>query len=121
MKPPCELVVVRILPTIRAALVKSLIKDYGLKQTEVAKLLGITQSAVSQYVTSARAGDRKLLKAFPEIEEYATEMARKLVRKQEKASLLMFCDSCRTLRAKKEFCKHHMELTQLIKCELCHK
>lgn len=119
MKPPCELVVSKILPTLRSALVQALIKEHGLKQTEVAKLLSITQSAVSQYITATRAADKKLLKAFPEMKRYSSRMAQRLISGQEKASLLMFCDSCRVLRKKKEFCRHHRDFVQLARCEIC--
>jgi predicted transcriptional regulator len=49
MKPPCELIVWYVIPTIRAELAKEMIK-LGLSQKEVSERLGITQSAVSQYV-----------------------------------------------------------------------
>jgi len=42
------------LPTIRAMVVKDLIKRYRLSQVEVAEKLGITQPAVSQYVGALR-------------------------------------------------------------------
>jgi len=53
MKPPCELIVWYVIPTIRAELSKELIK-LGLSQKEVSEKLGITQSAVSQYVKDKR-------------------------------------------------------------------
>lgn len=54
MKPICEIVVGQVLPTIRAMVVRDLIKRYKLSQVEVAKKLGITQPAVSQYVGALR-------------------------------------------------------------------
>ncbi|HIE31023.1 MAG TPA: helix-turn-helix domain-containing protein [Methanosarcinales archaeon] len=53
MKSPCEIVVWDVLPGIRAALAEELIKN-GLSQKEVSKLLGITQSAISQYISKKR-------------------------------------------------------------------
>ncbi len=53
MKPPCELIVWYVIPTIRAELAKEMIK-LGLSQKEVSEKLGITQSAVSQYVKDKR-------------------------------------------------------------------
>ena len=119
MKPPCEMVVSRILPMLRAALVRSIIAEHGLKQREVARLLGITQSSVSQYVTSARAGDRKLLKAFPEIEDFARNTAKEIAGGRAKATHMMFCDACMHMRGTKEFCRHHREWVQLAKCRVC--
>jgi len=54
MKPLCEIVGGQVLPTIRAMVVKDLIKRYELSQVEVAKKLGITQPAVSQYMSALR-------------------------------------------------------------------
>lgn len=53
MKPPCELIVWYVIPTIRAELAKEMIK-LGLSQKEVSEKLGITQSAVSQYMKDKR-------------------------------------------------------------------
>ena len=57
MKPSCEIVVGQVLPTIRAMVVKDLIKRYKLSQVNVARKLGITQPAVSQYVSALRGKD----------------------------------------------------------------
>ena len=52
-RSPCEIAVWRILPTIRSEVAKELVK-LGLSQTAISEHLGITQPAVSQYVTSKR-------------------------------------------------------------------
>ena len=54
MKPPCEVIVKQILPAIRAALVKDLTERHKLNQLEIAKRLGISQPAVSQYRSQLR-------------------------------------------------------------------
>jgi hypothetical protein len=59
MKIPCEEAVWYILPIIRKEFAKSLIKDHGLTQRKAAEKLGITESAVSQYVSKKR-GDLKI-------------------------------------------------------------
>lgn len=46
---PCEVAVKSVIPAIRSAIARELTKSYGLKQQEVAELLGITQTAVSKY------------------------------------------------------------------------
>ncbi|MFB6153234.1 MAG: thiamine-phosphate synthase family protein [Halodesulfurarchaeum sp.] len=53
---PCELVVDRFLPTIRAMLATRL-ADRGLTQDEIASAVGVTQAAVSKYVSGEAAGD----------------------------------------------------------------
>lgn len=55
MKTPCELMLWYVLPAIRKELARQLIKDYGLSQVEVARKLGITDSAISQYLSAKRA------------------------------------------------------------------
>ena len=54
MKTVCEIVVNDVLPTLRAAVAKELIKNYNLNQSEVAKLLDVSQPAVSQYLRQLR-------------------------------------------------------------------
>ena len=58
MKLPCEEALWYVLPQIRSDLAKELIKN-GLSQKEVAELLGLTPSAVSQYAHKKRAGKFK--------------------------------------------------------------
>ena len=53
---PSELVVDRLLPTVRAMLAARL-SDRGLTQEEIAAHLGVTQAAVSKYVGGESAGD----------------------------------------------------------------
>jgi len=44
----------RVNPSLRAAIARKLVEDYGKSQTEIAHLLGITQAAVSQYLKNIR-------------------------------------------------------------------
>ena len=53
---PCEIIVRTLIPSVRAAITRELLERHGLKQVEVARLLGVTQAAVSQYVRGARGG-----------------------------------------------------------------
>ncbi|MGC8817299.1 MAG: transcriptional regulator [Candidatus Hadarchaeum sp.] len=65
MKPQCEIVSGQVLPTIRAMVVKDLVKRYEFSQVEVARKLGITQPAVSQYLSALRGKshlEKKLMK-----------------------------------------------------------
>lgn len=54
MELPCEVFVNRILPTARTEVSKILIYDYGMTQRTVARLFGVTPSAVSQYIRGVR-------------------------------------------------------------------
>jgi len=97
MKFPCEEIANKILPAIRAEIAVKLSKDYGLKQIEISKILGITQGAVSHYLTSFRGKERKLLKKDPEIKKLIDEMAKKLVKGNFDGK--EFCSICQKLRA----------------------
>ena len=54
IKIDCEESVWFLLPLIRKEFAKSLIKDHGLTQRKAAEKLGITEAAVSQYVSKKR-------------------------------------------------------------------
>lgn len=56
MKTPCEVVVWYVLPTIRRELAKELVDTYGMKQSQVAKMFGVTDAAISQYLKNKRGG-----------------------------------------------------------------
>ena len=52
---PQEIEVWYIIPAIRREFAKVFIKEHSLNQKQTAKLLGVTESAVSQYIKSKRA------------------------------------------------------------------
>ena len=54
MKTPCEIIVWNIVPVIRKEFAKNLIENHGLNQKKVADKLGITESAVSRYISGKR-------------------------------------------------------------------
>jgi len=56
MKTPCEIIVWYVLPVIRKEVAKELIQKYNIKQSEVARLFGVTDAAVSQYMNKKRGG-----------------------------------------------------------------
>lgn len=70
---PCQKVIWYILPVIRSEIAKAMI-EMGLKQNEIAKKLGITESAISQYLK----GKRGYFK-FPEIVQTKIKLAVKKI------------------------------------------
>ena len=119
MKPPCELVVNKILPNIRAEIAKILIEEYKMKQTEVAKILGITQGSISLYTTFTRAKDKKILRSFPEIKRDTEDIAEEIATGKLKNTPLMLCSICKKIRKNKNFCKYYKQFAQLTKCKIC--
>ena len=59
---PQEIEVWYIIPAIRRELTKILIKQYNLKQKKVAMLLGISEAAISQYLSNKRGQEIKFPK-----------------------------------------------------------
>jgi len=51
---PQEIEVWYIIPAIRRELAKSMVKNYNLNQKQIAEIMGITEAAISQYLSSKR-------------------------------------------------------------------
>lgn len=122
MKTPCEMVVGRILPALRASVVKELSAKYHMKQSEIAKRLGITQASVSQYLSSSRAAGTKMTDTFPKIKAYADEIAKRIVRGEDKDEWYgLLCKACKDIQTDEEFCRMHRLASNLNGCDICEK
>ena len=120
MKPPCEIVVTKMLPHIRASIVKILTQEYNMKQIEVAKTLGITQASVSQYLSSTRGEDEEFQKLFPELEDYAKIIAERIASGEQKVNQVgLLCEMCAAIREDGKFCEYHRNLLHVDKCGIC--
>lgn len=121
MKPPCEIIVNKVIPQIRAAVVSALITEYKMTQTEISKKLGITQASVSQYLSYARGRDKAVLELFPEIKTRALKIARYISERESKKPtvLHLICKLCTDLRKTLRFCRYHSAFAQLEKCRIC--
>ena len=120
MKTPCELVVGKILPSLRASVVKELSSKYHMKQSDIAKKLGITQASVSQYLSSTRAGSTKVTESFPKIKIYADDIAKRIVKGEDKYEWYsVLCIACKDIRSDDEFCKMHKIASNLNGCDIC--
>lgn len=123
MLVPCETASRSLVPALRALLAKELMQNHGLKQTEVAKILGITQTAVSKYVKHVRG-------SIPEI----TDVAEIRLKISEIAVLLAdgkmpmygiakhICMVCQIVRKKRlmcEVCKKYNPSIDSINCNAC--
>lgn len=102
-RPPCEIVVNKILPCVRSEVVRILSNTYNMRQIEIANIMGITQASVSQYLTASRGKDKRFWKIFPEIKLYAGKAARDMVEDLNKIgndrnSQSLLCTICRKIR-----------------------
>jgi len=122
MKTPCELVVGKILPSLRASVVKELSGKHDMKQSEIARKLGITQASVSQYLSAARAGDTSIIERFPKILSYAEDISERIVAGESKRQWYgVICEACRDIREDDEFCRMHRIATNISGCDICKK
>jgi hypothetical protein len=122
MKTPCELVVGKILPALRASVVKELSGKHHMKQSDIAKKLGITQASVSQYLSATRAGGTKVTESFPKIKIYANEIANRIVAGENKYEWYgVLCKACQDIRSDDEFIKMQRIASNLSGCDVCKK
>ena len=54
---PQEIEVWYLIPSLRRELAKILISDFGMNQKQISQILGVTESAVSQYLKSKRGSE----------------------------------------------------------------
>ncbi len=93
-----------------------------MKQSEIAKKLGITQASVSQYLSAARGGSTKMLEDFPQIVKYADEIAKRIVAGESKYEWYgVLCKACREIREDERFCRLHRISAKLAGCDICKK
>ena len=123
MLTPCEVAVKCALPSVRAMVANELMTNHSLKQAEAAKLLGISQPAVSLYQQKLR-GNSIDLGSDAEISAMVNQHAEALVSgtRTYEDLLLSFCKICRTIRSKGFMCKIHKAFdpaVDLDKCDFC--
>ena len=122
MKPYCEVVAQNLLPTLRALIAKELMEKYKFTQQDVASKLGLTQSAVSQYVRNLRGSKAKILERDAEInkkiEKFASEIASGQL--NSFSALESFCNICRAVRKSRTMCEIHKKSSPELKnCKIC--
>jgi len=103
---PCEVAVKSVIPALRAYIAKELTQSYGLKQTDIAKLLGITQTAISKYARHVR-GVVLQVENIDEVQIIVKEICVSLVNGDMSRNEVIkhFCAACRVIRRKRLMCK----------------
>ena len=103
MPLPCEVANKYLVPAIRSLIARRLIDEYNYTQINVAKKLGVTQAAVSQYLYSKR-GMKAVEKILdePELRDILDKLVKKIAESgvsiDDVASSL--CEVCRAYRRK---------------------
>jgi predicted transcriptional regulator len=122
MLTPCEVAVKTVSPAIRALLAKSLLEKHGMKETQVAEILGVTQSAVSKYFMNAR-GTTIPLENVAEIQTIADQMITLLLTEpmQHTEIMKLFCQACIIIRDKGLMCPlcQQNQKIKIDNCDFC--
>lgn len=120
MKPVCEVMVQYVFPSMRAVISRELIYEYKLNQNEVARLLGVSQPAISQYLRQLR-GERKTLLENEHVSREVKKMCKKIHDKKIGRIELMneFCNICKMITERGLVCKMHKNIYNLDKCKIC--
>ena len=120
---PSEIEAKSLIPAVRAILAKKLIKDYSLKEEDVAKDLGITQAAVSNYVRGTR-GDTELiskLESVREVMRMIDDIAKDLSTNKAytPSTLAKFVGLCNYMRYTLIICDVHHSIESNIDEQIC--
>jgi len=109
-----------VIPAVKALIAKELVEKRGLKQDEVAELLGISQSAVSKYTRKVRGYVIKV-DDVEEVEPLIDNMITLLVsgRHQRREFLRFFCQACISIRKTRLMCQFCQKADPYIKTEEC--
>jgi hypothetical protein len=122
MKPYCEVASLYLLPTLRALVAKNLMEKHKMTQQEAASKIGLTQSAVSQYMRQLRGSKTKILEKaiLDEVDSFSSRIA-----SGELSGLSImdaFCNICRLARSRKILCElHSKHFPELKDCNICLK
>jgi uncharacterized protein len=120
---PSEIEAKSLIPAIRAILAKKLIREYSLKEEDVAKDLGITQAAVSNYVRGTR-GDTELiskLESVREVMRMIDDIAKDLSTNKAytPSTLAKFVGLCNYMRYTLIICDVHHSIEPNIDEQIC--
>ncbi len=113
---PQEVEVFYILPAIRRELTIAL-KELGKSQKDIAKLLGVTEAAISQYQSSKRASDVKFPKELADdIRSIASQITDRQSMIEQTQRILT------KAKSNKLTCKLHEQFANIPKgCDVCFK
>ena len=118
---PEELASKSVIPAIRALVVKRLVEEHGMTQQEAAKLLGVTQPAVSKYLHEKRGAAIKLggIRAIDEATGEIAELisSRKAPQVEVMSKIEAACDY---VRKNRYMCDLHKKLEPSMDINSCH-
>jgi predicted transcriptional regulator len=118
---PEELASKSVIPALRALIVKRLVEDHGMTQQEAAKLLGVTQPAVSKYLHEKRGASIRLI-GIREIDQATTEIAEMVsTQKAQPIEVMSRIEAaCEYVRRNRYMCDLHKKLEPSMDTDSCH-
>jgi predicted transcriptional regulator len=120
---PCEVAVKSVVPAVKALMAQQLVEQHGLKQDQVANILGISQSAVSKYSKKVRGYVIEVEKVEP-IQPLISDMIIMLMKGEYQRDdfLQLFCQICAIVRQTGivcQFCRKSETKIEIKKCSFC--
>lgn len=118
---PCEVGVQTVLPAIRALMARTIIEKHGMKEKQVAELLGLSQSAISRYSTKNR-GNLLTIENVPEVRKLIDQIIQLLLfgkPNQTTEILELLCQTCKVVRQQGLMCKLCQKKTPQNIAEIC--
>jgi len=93
IRPRCEIIVQYVLPVIRAEMAVRM-KEEGISQAQIARILGVTPAAVNQYVKSKRGTAGQDAEVLEVIDDYLEKY-----KDDPEALSVHLCDVCNTIKS----------------------
>ena len=118
---PCEVGVQTVLPAIRALMARTIIEKHGMREKQVAEILGLSQSAISRYTTKDR-GNIITIENVPEVQTLIDQMINLLLygKPHQTAEILeLLCQTCKIIRQKGLMCHLCQKKTRERLIEIC--
>ena len=114
---PQEIEVWYLIPSIRRELAKTLLEKHNINQKKISEILGITESAVSQYLKAKRGSEMKFDGGEIQLIEDA---ARRIVSQKLEANKEIY-KLCVSFRGGESLCEFHKQQDSTIEkdCDLC--
>jgi predicted fused transcriptional regulator/phosphomethylpyrimidine kinase/predicted transcriptional regulator len=119
VRPPCETMVTKLLPALRALISHHLIHDYGFTQEQAAKALGVTQASISRSLSQL---DRFELYYTPNVRQAAANFAKQLSQRVLglEEGIAALCTFCSNQKIGGTLCQiHRDENPELRECMVC--
>ncbi|MEM0440757.1 MAG: helix-turn-helix domain-containing protein [Candidatus Caldarchaeum sp.] len=117
---PAEIESKVIIPILRAMVAKKLVYDKSFTQEQTAKVLGVTQAAVSNYLRGVR-GITTELEKNDELMKWVDEVVEAVMKNEPKEEIARrINDALKNIRMMRILCEVHKKVEPDIDVDSCH-